>query len=79
MNGKCAADYSFTRSAQAGTMASKSSVRVHNDHVQVDPQLTFQRLIFAREIFARDIPNLRNYFATNFAVIQRLYSTSYAR
>lgn len=49
MNGKCAADYSFTRSAQAGTMASKSSVRVHNDHVQVDPQLTFQRLIFARD------------------------------
>lgn len=47
MNGTFAADYSFKRSAQAVTMASKSSVKIDNDHVQVDPQLLFQRLIIA--------------------------------
>ena len=47
MNGTLATDYSFKRSAQAVTMASKSSVKIDNDQVQVDPQLFFQRLIIA--------------------------------
>ena len=47
MNGTLATDYSFKRSAQAVTMASKSSVKIDNDQVQVDPQLLFQRLIIA--------------------------------
>ncbi|XP_068675446.1 uncharacterized protein [Montipora foliosa] len=47
MNGKLATDYSFKRSAQAVTMASKSSVKIADDQVQVDPQLLFQRLIIA--------------------------------
>ena len=47
MNGKLATDYSFKRSAQAVTMASKSTVKIADDQVQVDPQLLFQRLIIA--------------------------------
>ena len=47
MNAKCAADYSFKRDAQSVTMASKSSVKIDSDHVQVDPQLLFQRLVIA--------------------------------
>ena len=47
MNGKLATDYSFKQSAQAVTMASKSSVKIADDQVQVDPQLLFQRLIIA--------------------------------
>ena len=47
MNGKLATEYSFKRSAQAVTMASKSSVKIADDQVQVDPQLLFQRLIIA--------------------------------
>ena len=49
MNGKSPTDYTFKRSAQAITMASKSSVKINNDQVQVDPQLLFQRLIMACE------------------------------
>ena len=47
MNGKLATDYSFKRSAEAVTMASKSSVKITDDQVQVDPQLLFHRLIIA--------------------------------
>ena len=47
MNGKCATDYSFKQSARAVTTARKSPVTIDNDHVQVDPQLLFQRLIIA--------------------------------
>ena len=47
INRKLATDYSFKRSAQAVTMTSKSSVKITNDQVQVDPQLLFQRLIIA--------------------------------
>ena len=41
MNGTLATDYSFKRSAQAVTMASKSSVKIDNDQVQVEPHWTF--------------------------------------
>ena len=47
MNGKLATDYSFKRGAQAVTIALKSSVKIVDDQVQVDPQLLFQRLIIA--------------------------------
>jgi len=49
MNGTSPTDYTFKRSAQAITMASKSSVKINNDQVQVDPQLLFQQLIMACE------------------------------
>ena len=47
MNGTLVTDYSFKRSTQAITMASKSSVKIDNDQVQVDSHLPFQRLIIA--------------------------------
>ena len=47
MNGKLATDKSFKRSAQAVTMASKSSVNIPDDQVEVDSQHLFQRLIIA--------------------------------
>ena len=71
MNGKCATDYSFKRSAQAVTMVSKSSVKIDNYHVQVDPQLLCQRLIIAC-----DNSNQKNCFDTSFAHILLLFSTS---
>ena len=37
----------FKCSAQAVTLAAKSSVRVESDNVQVDPHLLLQRLIIA--------------------------------
>ena len=46
MNGMLATDYySFKRSVQEVTMASKSSVKIFDDQGQVDPQLLIQRLI----------------------------------
>jgi len=42
MNGTLLTDYSFKRSAQAITMAPKSSVRIDNNQVQVNPQLLFK-------------------------------------
>ena len=42
-----ATDYPPKRSAQAVTMVSKSSVKIADDQVQVDPQLLFQRHIIA--------------------------------
>ena len=42
-----ATDYPHKLSAQAVTMVSKSSVKIADDQVQVDPQLLFQRYIIA--------------------------------
>ena len=47
MTGKSVCSYSFSRCALAITMASKSSLTIGNESVQVDPQLLFQRLILA--------------------------------
>ncbi|KAK3705553.1 hypothetical protein QZH41_000251 [Actinostola sp. cb2023] len=47
MTGQFPSEYTFKRSAQVTTLASKSAVRIGNDHVQIDPQLLFQRLILA--------------------------------
>ena len=45
MNEMLATDYPLKRSAQAVTMASKSSVKIAGNQVQVDPQLLFQCVI----------------------------------
>ena len=45
MTGKSVCSYSFSRCAQAITMASKSSLTIGDESLQVDPQLLFQRLI----------------------------------
>ena len=45
MTGKSVCSYSFSRCAQAITMASKSSLTIGDESLEVDPQLLFQRLI----------------------------------
>ena len=47
MMGKSASSYIFKRKEQAVTLATKSSIRVEGERVQVDPQLLFQRLVIA--------------------------------
>ena len=47
MMGKSAISYIFKRKEQAVTLATKSSIRVEGERVQVDPQLLFQRLVIA--------------------------------
>ena len=42
-------EYSFKRKDQAITMDSKQNVKIDEDHVKVDPQLLFQRLISAAQ------------------------------
>ena len=74
MNGTLVTDYSFKRSAQAITMASKSSVKIDNNQVQVDPQLLF------RDLSSHVItPNLKSYFDTSSAHIPQLVSTPHSR
>ena len=41
MTGRTTGDYTFKRSEQAVTLASKYSVRIESDNVQVDLQLLF--------------------------------------
>ena len=60
MMGKSAISYIFKRKEQAVTLATKSSMRVEGERVQVDPQLLSQRLVIAcmnsdDEIFKHEI------------------------
>ena len=51
MNGRTPANHSFKKKDQAITLAVKSSVKVQDDKLQVDPDLLFQRLAsFAAKI-----------------------------
>ena len=72
MNGMLATDYSFKRSAQAVTLAWKSSVKIA-DEVQVHPQL-----LFSASLSPVIIPNLKNYFSTSSADIPQLFSIPYS-
>ena len=45
MNGKKPTEYTFTRKSQAITLASKTSVKIDGEQIQIDPQLLFQRLV----------------------------------
>ena len=47
MMGKSVISYIFKRKERAVTLATKSSIRVEGERVQVDPQLLFQRLVIA--------------------------------
>ena len=76
MNGTLVTDYSFKRSAQAITMASKSSVKIDNDHdqVQVAPNFYFSDL--SSHVIT---PNLKSYFDTISAHIPQLFLTPHLR
>ena len=45
MQGKSIHEYSFKRKQQATTIGSKAAVAINKEHVQIDPQLLFQRLL----------------------------------
>ena len=45
MCGKKVNEYTFKRKQQVVQMSTKPSVKVEGDHIQIDPQLLFQRLI----------------------------------
>ena len=47
MTGYTPAEYVFKKTNQAITLAVKTSVKIDNEVVQIDPQLLFQRLIIA--------------------------------
>ena len=47
MTGHTVQEYSFKRKDQAVTLGSKTSVKIHDDNVQIDPQFLFQRLVVA--------------------------------
>ncbi|KAK3748685.1 hypothetical protein QZH41_018981, partial [Actinostola sp. cb2023] len=47
MAGESVATYSFKRKEQSVTLAARSSIRIEDDRVHVDPQLLFQRLVIA--------------------------------
>ena len=47
MTGKFVTEFAFKRSNRAVTLATKSSVKIDGEKIQVDPQLLFQRLIVA--------------------------------
>ena len=44
MNGKTPLNHTFRKKDQAITLSVKTAVMVHNDYIQVDPELMFQRL-----------------------------------
>jgi len=74
MNGTLVTNYSFKPSAQAITMASKSSVKIDNDQVQVAPNFYFSDL--SSHVIT---PNLKSYFDTISAHIPQLFSTPHLR
>ena len=43
MVGMSVTSISFEREKQAVTLASKEAIKIHNEYVQIDPQLIFQR------------------------------------
>ena len=45
--GESPLEYTLKKSGHAVTLATKSSIKIDNENVQVDPQLLFQRLILA--------------------------------
>ncbi|KAK3728716.1 hypothetical protein QZH41_001096 [Actinostola sp. cb2023] len=47
MAGESVATYSFKRKEQSVTLAARSSIRIEDNRVHVDPQLLFQRLVIA--------------------------------
>ena len=45
MEGESVASYIFRKKDQAVTVETKSSIKIQDEHVHVDPQLLFQRLV----------------------------------
>ena len=49
MAGKSTDEFTFRKATQAVTLESRSTVKIKGEHVNIDPQLLFQRLLTVRE------------------------------
>ena len=49
MAGKSTDEFRFRKSNQAVTLGLRSTVKIKGEHVNIDPQLLFQRLLTVRE------------------------------
>ena len=49
MAGKSTDEFTFRKANQAVTLGSRSTVKIKGEHVNIDPQLQFQRLLPIRE------------------------------
>ena len=61
MQGKSINEYSFKRKQQATTIGSNAAVAINKEHVQIDPQLLFQRLLVVAANEFMDLPDLFKY------------------
>ena len=60
MAGKSTDEFSFRKANQAVTLGSRSTVNIKGEHVNIDPQLLFQRLLPIREC-SDDVTSLCHY------------------
>ena len=65
MAGKKVEDYTFRKSEQAITLASKSAIKINDERVEIDPQLLFQRLILTANV-SEDLPSVFRYELSSF-------------
>ena len=49
MAGKSTDEFTFRKANQAVALRSRSTVKIKGEHVNIDPQLLFQRLLTAKE------------------------------
>ena len=61
MIGKDAFSISFKRSSQAVTLNTKTSIKIDNDTVTIDPQLLFQRLTTVANRLGEDVSEMFSY------------------
>ena len=60
MAGKSTDEFTFRKANQAVTLGSRSTVKIKGEHVNIDPQLLFQRLLTVREC-CDDVTSLFQY------------------
>ena len=60
MAGKSTDEFTFRKANQAVTVGSRSTVKIKGEHVNIDPQLLFQRLLPIRE-YCDDVTSLYHY------------------
>ena len=61
MAGKSTDEFTFRKANQAVTLVSRSTVKIKGEHVNIDPQLLFQRLLTVRGRCDDDVTSLFQY------------------
>ena len=65
MAGKSTDEFTFRKANQAVTLGSRSTVKIKGEHVNIDPQLLFQRLLNVRDR-CDDVTSLFQYELSNY-------------